>query len=115
MQRAQVCGSPAGRASTSWRTNQIVPGSSMRATGCGEAMWDGGEFDAARDPHELVITTNDGRRAVEQISEEAIGGNPGRASASDRGGLTSSYSAAPSHEGRSRAAGGCRTQTEATL
>ncbi len=41
------------------------------------AVWDGGEFDAAGDPHELEITINDGRRVTVKISEEAIG-NPWR-------------------------------------
>ncbi len=41
------------------------------------AVWDGGEFDAARDPHELMITISDGRQVTVKISEEAIG-NPWR-------------------------------------
>jgi hypothetical protein len=41
------------------------------------AVWDGGEFDTAKDPHELVLAINDGRQVTMKISEEALG-NPWR-------------------------------------
>jgi hypothetical protein len=34
--------------------------------------WDGGDFDASRDEHELVITSKDGRRAAARIAGEAL-------------------------------------------
>ena len=41
------------------------------------AVWDGLEFDSARDPHELSITINDGRQIAIIISA-AVLGNPWR-------------------------------------
>jgi hypothetical protein len=37
------------------------------------AMWDGSEFDADRDPHQLIITVNDGRQITVTISGPALG------------------------------------------
>jgi hypothetical protein len=34
--------------------------------------WDGGDFDASRDEHELVITSKDGRRAAAHIADKAL-------------------------------------------
>ena len=34
--------------------------------------WDGGDFDASRAEHELVITSKDGRRAAAHIANEAL-------------------------------------------
>jgi hypothetical protein len=34
--------------------------------------WDRGDFDTARDEHELIITSNDGRRAAARIANEAL-------------------------------------------
>lgn len=34
--------------------------------------WDGGDFDAARSEHELVLTCKDGRRAAARIQDEAL-------------------------------------------
>jgi hypothetical protein len=34
--------------------------------------WDGGNFDAGRSEHELVITSNDGRRASARIDDDAL-------------------------------------------
>jgi hypothetical protein len=36
------------------------------------AVWDGGEFDASRDSHELVIKTGDARRTAVQIGQEPL-------------------------------------------
>ena len=41
------------------------------------AIWDGSEFDAGRDPHQLIITVIDGRQITVTISGPALG-NPWR-------------------------------------
>jgi hypothetical protein len=35
-------------------------------------VWDGGEFDPARDVHQLVVVTGDGRHAVVELTHAAI-------------------------------------------
>ncbi len=37
-----------------------------------QVVWDGGQFDASRDTHELVIKTTDGRQATARLSQEAM-------------------------------------------